>query len=63
MEDDKKQLIDSLKKQLKVMRKESKKAWDQGRHSWGDYYRNQHIKELEKQIRQIQSNAYPKQAD
>jgi hypothetical protein len=63
MEDDKKQLIDSLKKQLKVMRKESNKASNQGRHSWSDYYRNQHIKELEKQIRQIQSNAYPKKTD
>lgn len=45
--------LDSLKAQLRAMKKRQNR--NTGRFNWGDYYLGTHIKELEKQIRQIQN--------
>ena len=42
--------------QLKAARRESKKAAMSGRHNWGDFYRNQHIKDLEREIQALKAN-------
>jgi hypothetical protein len=41
---------------LKAARRESKKAARRGRHNWGDFNRNQHIKELEREIQILRAN-------
>jgi hypothetical protein len=52
--------LDCLKAQLRAMKKRQNR--NTGRFNWGDYHLGTHIKELEKRIRQIQSNTYPKQS-
>lgn len=50
-------LLAQKRLQLRAARKESKKAALQGRHNWGDFHHNQHIKELEREIQILRSNA------
>jgi hypothetical protein len=49
-------LLAQKRLQLKAARRESKKAALQGRHNWGDFLRNQHIKELEREIQILRAN-------
>jgi hypothetical protein len=50
-------LLAQKRLQLKTARRESKKAAMRGRHNWGDFYRNQHIKELEREIQILRANS------
>lgn len=45
--------IDQKKKQLKNLKKRLRMC---GKFGWGEYHMRQHIKELEKEIRQEQSS-------
>jgi len=49
-------LLAQKRLQLKAARRESKKAAMRGRHNWGDFNRNQHIKELEREIQILRAN-------
>lgn len=50
-------LLAQKRLQLKAARRESKKAAMRGRHNWGDFHRNQHIKKLEREIQILRANA------
>lgn len=49
-------LLAKKRLQLKAARRESKKAAMRGRHNWGDFHRNQHIKDLEREIQILRTN-------
>jgi hypothetical protein len=44
------ELIAEKRAALREARRRSNKAALHGRHNWGDFHRNQHIKELEREI-------------
>ena len=51
-------LVDQIKQkraQLKAARRESVRAAANGRHNWGDFFRNQHIKQLVTEIQILKS--------
>ena len=50
-------LLAQKRLQLKAARRESKKAAMRGRHNWGDFNRDQHIKALEREIQILRANA------
>lgn len=50
-------LLAQKRLQLKAARRESKKAARRGRHNWDDFNRNQHIKNLEREIQILRANA------
>lgn len=50
-------LLAQKRLQLRAARRESKKAAMRGRHNWGDFYHNRHIKGLEREIQILRANA------
>jgi hypothetical protein len=46
-------LINQKRTALKEARKQSKKSAINGQHGWGDFYRNQHIKQLERELQAL----------
>jgi hypothetical protein len=51
-----KDLLTQKKLQLSIIKREFKKAINRGQHNWSDFHRVQHIKELKREIRVLQSN-------
>ena len=48
-------MIAEKKSQLKALRNDSKRNGTNGRYNWGDFHRNQHIKELVREIQILKS--------
>ena len=57
------ELLKQKRLSLKQMKRDSDKAAAQGRHSWADYYRNQHIKELSREIQLLKEKINKANAD
>lgn len=48
--------IKQLRLQIKAAEKESKRASNSGRHNWGDFHRNQHIKDMRRELQVLRES-------